>query len=94
MKSPNWTIVVKTTPNVTKKTIDVPRLRIILSLVFAALFIFAVAGIYTYYLYVNIRQLFKGIIAISKGSYNRKIRLLKSVFTPHKLFFLKKNLTI
>ena len=35
MKSPNWTIVVKTTPNVTKKTIDVPRLRIILSLVFA-----------------------------------------------------------
>ena len=91
MKSPNWTIVVKTTPNVTKKTIDVPRLRIILSLVFAALFIFAVAGIYTYYLYVNIRQLFKGIIAISKGSYNRKIRLLKSVFTPHEIVFLEKE---
>ncbi len=91
MKSPNWTIVVKTTPNVTKKTIDVPRLRIILSLVFAALFIFAAAGIYTYYLYLNIRQLFKGIIAISKGSYNRKIRLLKSVFTPHEIVFLEKE---
>lgn len=91
LKSPNWTIVVKTTPNVTKKTIDIPRLRIILSLVFAALFIFAVAGIYTYYLYVNIRQLFKGIIAISKGSYNRKIRLLKSVFTPHEIVFLEKE---
>ncbi len=91
MKSPNWTIVVKTTPNVSKKTIDVPRLRIILSLVFAALFIFAAAGIYTYYLYLNIRQLFKGIIAISKGSYNRKIRLLKSVFTPHEIVFLEKE---
>ncbi len=91
MKSPNWTIVVKTTPNVTKKTIDIPRLRIILSLIFAALFIFVVAGIYTYYLYLNIRQLFKGIIAISKGSYNRKIRLLKSVFTPHEIVFLEKE---
>lgn len=91
MKSPNWTIVVKTTPNVTKKTIDIPRLRIILSLIFAALFIFAAAGIYTYYLYLNIRQLFKGIIAISKGSYNRKIRLLKSVFTPHEIVFLEKE---
>ncbi len=91
MKSPNWTIVVKTTPNVTKKTIGVPRLRIILSLVFAALFIFIAAGIYTYYLYLNIRQLFKGIIAISKGSYNRKIRLLKSVFTPHEIVFLEKE---
>ncbi len=91
MENPNWTIVVKTTPNVTRKTIDIPRLRIILSLVFAALFIFIVAGIYTYYLYLNIRQLFKGIIAISKGSYNRKIRLLKSVFTPHEIVFLEKE---
>lgn len=91
MKSPNWTVVVKTIPNVTKKTIGVPRLRIILSLVFAALFIFIAAGIYTYYLYLNIRQLFKGIIAISKGSYNRKIRLLKSVFTPHEIVFLEKE---
>ena len=67
------------------------RFRIILSLVLAALFIFAIVGIYTYYLYLNIRQLFKGIIAISKGSYNRKIRLLKSVFTPHEIVFLEKE---
>ena len=36
MKSPNWTIVVKQL-QMLPKTIDVPRLRIILSLVFAAL---------------------------------------------------------
>jgi len=91
MKNPEWTIIVKTTPVVTKKTIDIARFRIILSLVLAALFIFVMVGIYTYYLYLNIRQLFKGIIAISKGSYNRKIRLLKSVFTPHEIVFLEKE---
>lgn len=91
LKNPNWTIIVKTTPGIAQKTIDIPRLRIVLSLVLAALFIFIVVGIYTYYLYLNIRQLFKGIIAISKGSYNRKIRLLKSVFTPHEIVFLEKE---
>ena len=91
LQNPEWTIIVKTTPVVTKKTIDMARYRIILSLVLAALFIFVMVGIYTYYLYLNIRQLFKGIIAISKGSCNRKIRLLKSVFTPHEVVFLEKE---
>ena len=91
LQNPEWTIIVKTTPVVTKKTIDMARYRIILSLVLAALFIFVMVGIYTYYLYLNIRQLFKGIIAISKGSYNRKIRLLKSVFTPHEVKKKKKE---
>ncbi len=91
LENPNWTIVVKTTPDATRTNIGIPRFRIILSLVLAALFIFAVVGIYTYYLYLNIRQLFKGIIAISKGSYNRKIRLLKSIFTPHEVVFLEKE---
>ena len=44
--------------------------------------------LYTYYLYINIRQLFKGIIALSKGNYSRQIRLLKNVFTPYELVFL------
>ena len=91
LQNPEWTIIVKTTPVVTQKNITTPRYRIILSLVLAALSIFAVVGVYTYYLYLNIRQLFKGIIAISKGSYNRKIRLLKSVFTPHEIVFLEKK---
>ena len=43
---------------------------------------------YTYYLYINIRQLFKGIIAISKGNYERQIRLLTTAFTPHEIIFL------
>ena len=33
-------------------------------------------------------DLFKGIIAISKGNYERQIRLLTTAFTPHEIIFL------
>ncbi len=88
---PNWTTVVMTQPSVTRNTIDRARGKIILSLLVAALCILLTVGLYTYYLYINIRQLFKGITAISKGSYDRKIRLLKSIFTPHEIVFLEKE---
>ena len=91
MTNPNWTTVVMTTPSVTRNTIDRARSKIILSLLVAALCILLIVGLYTYYLYINIRQLFKGITAISKGSYDRKIRLLKSIFTPHEVVFLEKE---
>ena len=48
-------------------------------------------GLYTYYLYINIRQLFKGIKAISKGNYDKKIHLIKRIFTPHEIDFLAKE---
>ena len=91
MLEPNWVVVVMTNPSVTKNTIDRAREKIVLSLLIAAFCIFLTVGLYTYYLYINIRQLFKGIIAISKGSYDRKIRLLKSIFTPHEIVFLEKE---
>ena len=50
--------------------------------------IISIIALYTYYLYINIRQLFKGIIAISKGNYERQIRLLTTAFTPHEIVFL------
>ena len=61
--------------------------------IFTAMLVSTIASIlfiilYTYYLYINIRQLFKGIIALSKGNYSRQIRLLKNVFTPFELVFL------
>lgn len=91
MQEPNWVVVVMTNPSVTKNTIDRAREKIVLSLLIAAFCIFLTVGLYTYYLYINIRQLFKGIIAISKGSYDRKIRLLKSIFTPYEIVFLEKE---
>ena len=91
LEKPSWTVIVNTTENSTNATIDKARFRIILALTLAAFFIIAMVGFYTFYLYINIRQLFKGIIAISKGSYERKIHLLKSAFTPHEIVFLAKE---
>ncbi len=86
--SPDITIIVNTTMGVTKSTINENRFKIILSVLVASLAVIFVVGLYTYYLYINIRQLFKGIIAISKGNYQRRIRLITNVFTPYEIIFL------
>ena len=85
---PKITIIVNTTEKVTQKAITNNSLKIILSCLFATFTIIFVVALYTYYLYINIRQLFKGIIAISKGNYERQIRLLTTAFTPHEIIFL------
>lgn len=89
-KVPNsdLTIILNTTHKLTSNTINRARFKIILSVFAASLAIILLVGLYTYYLYINIRQLFKGIIALSKGNYKRKIRLLTNVFTPFEITFL------
>ena len=88
LSDPDLTIIVNTTHHITKTTINKARYKIILALCISAFFIMFVVGLYTSYLYINIRQLFKGIIALSKGNYNRKIRLLSNIFTPYETIFL------
>lgn len=85
---PDVTIIVNTTKNLRKRTIDYNRDKIILSIIITILTVFFVVGLYTSYLYINIRQLFKAIIAISKGNYARRIRLLTNIFTPFEIVFL------
>ena len=85
---PKITIIVNTTEKVTLKAIKNNSLKIILSCLFATFAIIFIVALYIYYLYINIRQLFKGIIAISKGNYERQIRLLTTAFTPHEIVFL------
>lgn len=88
LTSPKMIILVNTTSQITNTTINKARFRIILALSLTALFIFTIVLLYTYYLYINIRQLFKGIMALSLGNYKRKIRLLTNVFTPYEIIFL------
>ena len=88
---PNVMIIVNTTKAITKNTIDYNRNKIILSTIITILTVFFVVGLYTSYLYINIRQLFKAIIAISKGNYERRIRLLTNIFTPFEIVFLGKE---
>ena len=85
---PEITIIVNTTEKIAQNAIYNNRFKIIISFLAAFLTIIFVTALYTYYLYINIRQLFKGIIAISKGNYDRQIRLLTTAFTPHEIVFL------
>lgn len=86
--APKSVVIVNTTKDVTKHAIDYNRDKIILSIIVTMLTVFFVVGLYTSYLYTNIRQLFKAIIAISKGNYERRIRLLTNIFTPFEIVFL------
>ena len=86
--NPKIIIVVNTPRDMTKATIEYGRTKIILSVLIASLTVLFIVGLYTSYLYINIRQLFKAIIAISKGNYRRRIRLLTNVFTPYEIIFL------
>lgn len=86
--NPAITIIVNTTEKLTKKFIYKNRAKIIWSIIVATFIIIFIVALYTYYLYINIRQLFKAIIAISKGNYERQIRLLTTAFTPYEIVFL------
>lgn len=87
-KNPDITIIVNTTETIARNTIDDNRIKIILAVLATMFSILFITAIYTYYLYINIRQLFKGIIAISKGNYGRQIRLLITAYTPHEIVFI------
>ncbi len=87
-RSPEITIIVNTPKTVTDSTIYKSRIKIITMILFVALAIIGLGGLHSYYLYINIRQLFKGIMAIAKGNYKRQIRLITSAFTPYEIVFL------
>lgn len=87
-QDPKITVIVNTTEGVTKNAIVDSRVKIITAVFSAMIAIILFTALYLYYLYLNMRQLFKGIMAVSKGNYNRPIRLLKSAFTPYEIVFL------
>jgi len=85
---PDYLVIVRTTETIAKRAIIDNRVKIILAVLVAILSTMLVVGFYVFYLYINIRQLFKAIIALSKGNYEHQIRLLKTYFTPYELVFL------
>ena len=86
--NPDLMIIVNTTEKVTNDTINDNRAKLLLAVFISSLSVFFVVALYIYYMYINIRQLFKGIIAVSQGNYQRQIRLLKNIFTPYEIVFL------
>lgn len=91
---PDYLVIVRTTESIAKKTILDNRVKIILAILVTILSTMIVIGFYIFYLYINIRQLFKAIMALSKGNYEHQIRLLKTYFTPYELVFLANEFNI
>ncbi len=87
-RSPEITIIVNTPKSLTDQTIYQSRLKIISMVLLVAIAIIGLGGLHSYSLYMNIRQLFKGIMAVAKGNYKRQIRLITSAFTPYEMVFL------
>ena len=89
--NPDYIIIVRTTKSIAQKAIIDNRVKIILAVLFTILSTMIVIGFYIFYLYINVRQLFKAIMALSKGNYEHQIRLLKTSFTPYEIVFLAKE---
>lgn len=79
------TIIVSTTDQLTAATINKARIKILLAFLATAAVTIFLTLLYSYYLYRNMRQLFNGIMAASKGNYQRQISLLTSIFTPREI---------
>lgn len=88
MKSMDVTIIVNTTTEIMERTIYFSAWQILTAMIVSAIASLLFISMYLSYLYLNIRQLFKGINALTKGNYSRKIRLLKNVLTPYELVYL------
>lgn len=85
------TVIVNTAEELTKSTIYKARLKIFIAFIISALVTLCLTLFYSYYLYFNIRQLFKGIIAVSRGNYKKQIVPLTNIFTPREIIFLSEE---
>ncbi len=84
-------ILVNTSKQLTESTINKARLKILAAFLIAAAVTLSLTLLYSNYLYFNIRQFFKGIIAVTKGNYQRQITPLTNIFTPYEIIFLSEE---
>lgn len=87
----NVIVIVNTTQELTEATINKARLKILASFLVSAAITIFLTLLYSYYLYLNMRQLFKGITAVSKGNYKRQISLITNIFTPREIMFVSEE---
>lgn len=81
-------IIVNTSEKLTKTTINRARFKILAAFLVSAAFSLLLTLLYGYYLYTNIRRLFRGIIAVTGGNYKKTVTPLINAFTPVEIIFL------
>ena len=84
----NLIIIVTTSKELTNETINKAKIKILIAFLVAAMVTLLLTLLYSYYLYFNIKQLFRGIIAVSRGNYMRPISLRINILTPIEIVFL------
>ena len=65
--NPEILVIVNTPREITKTYIENSRYKIVSAMLISAFSVLFIVGLYLSYLYINIRQLFKAIMAISKA---------------------------
>ena len=88
MKDLGLIIIVNTSKELADETINRAGIKILTAFLAAAAVTLLLTLMYSYYLYSNIRRLFKGIIAVSRGNYIRPVILKTNIFTPREIVFL------
>ena len=88
IKKPDWSVIIATPKDMIHYSITKARAKIIIAFAVATFSIIIIGVWYSLSLKRNIRQLFKAIIAIGKGNYSRRVRLIKDFFTPYEVIFL------
>lgn len=78
-------VIVSTSQELTDSTINKARFKILLAFLISAACTILLTLLYSYHLYRNMRQLFNGITAASKGNYQRQISLITTIFTPREI---------
>jgi len=81
-------IIVNTSKELADETINRAGIKILTAFLAAAAVTLLLNLMYSYYLYSNIRRLFRGIIAVSRGNYIRPVILKTNIFTPREIVFL------
>lgn len=84
-------IIVNTSEKLTKTTINRARFKILAAFLVSAAVALILTLLYGYYLYTNIRRLFRGIIAVTGGNYNKTVTPLVNAFTPVEIIFLSEK---
>lgn len=88
ISEPDWAIVVITPKELIDYGIISARSKIITAIIVAALAIIVAGLLYSYYLNISLKQLFKAVSAVTSGNYRRKVRLIRNFFTPYEFVYL------
>lgn len=84
----DWGLILESPYHIRQTYIKRARVQAIIVIGVCLLVVLALAAIYLYGIIRNFRQLIKGIKAMAKGNYARKIRLIANYATPYEIVYL------